>query len=72
MIALEHQIFEGDSDKPILEHVFYGETMADVLAIVSAHMRFDEFFRAAQTTQVFRGIKLRVRERWIDANGRDL
>lgn len=63
-MRLAIDIYENDAIKPILRHVFFGDTEAEVLAVVDAHQKTDSFLRAALTTGQFRNIALRVTTRW--------
>lgn len=56
--------FEDDSAVPVLTHVFYGATVADVQAVMTAHLQTDSFFKAAMTTGRFRGMILTNRQQW--------
>jgi hypothetical protein len=66
MVYLIHSIFEGDSETPILCHVFPGETQEAALEILEIHASWDAFLRAAITTHEFQGMKLRVQLTWAD------
>lgn len=63
-MRLAIDIYEGDAIKPILRHVFFGDTNADVLAVVAAHKKYDTFFRAAMDTGRWKNSVLRVMTRW--------
>jgi hypothetical protein len=57
--------YENEDRKPILSHTFRGRSEKEVLGVVRAHMKTDSFFRASLTTQRFRGIPLRTKQRWV-------
>lgn len=56
--------FEDGSTVPVLTHVFYGASAADVQAVLNAHLHTDSFFKAAMTTGRFRGMILTNRQLW--------
>ncbi len=62
MVKITSDIYEIVNNKPILtlSHVFFGNTLERAQTIEQAHMKSDEFFRAAMTTGNYKGIKLIV------------
>lgn len=63
-MQLRIDTYEDQSSAPVLSHTFYGDTQADIQAIIQAHMATDTFFRASMTTGVFRGMRLTNTEQW--------
>lgn len=45
MVAIVHRIYEGTSHLPVLEHRFFGKTVAEAERIYFAHMKTDSFLR---------------------------
>lgn len=64
-MRLQIDIYENEDTEPILSHVFYGATQDRINAVITAHMRYDAFFKAALTTKQFNGMTLRVNQQWL-------
>ena len=68
MMQLTIDIYEGESQQPIIGHVFRGSRrMID--GVIRAHMKTDSFFRAAMNGESWKGIPLRIEEHWETDNG---
>ena len=50
--------WNGSSWNPVVQHIFYGNTYTNVLAVMEAHRRSDNFFNAS-FTGMYNGIRLK-------------
>lgn len=57
-------IYEGDADRPIIGHVFFG-TQTEVDAVIAAHKKTDQFFKAAMEDGQWKGMTLHITQEWL-------
>lgn len=70
MIGLCVDIYEEDDERPVVTHIFWGETQREVEEVFDAHRETDDFLDGAIADEFFEGIHLRVEERWLKAGDR--
>lgn len=61
MIVIVHRIYEGDSPLPVVEHRFFGQTLAEAERVYRAHQKTDAFLRSCDMQRRFGNISCRTR-----------
>jgi hypothetical protein len=64
-MRLQIDIYEDAATTPVLSHIFYGTNCKAIQNIVTAHQKYDAFFKAAMTTRAFNGMQLRTVQEWL-------
>jgi len=50
-----HHTMENDDPRPIVTHIFYGDTRAEVMHVYEAHRKSDKFIRECDDVEMFDG-----------------
>lgn len=50
-----HQITEGNDPRPVVTHLFHGDTPEEAMAVYEAHRKTDAFLRACDSKGSFEG-----------------